>query len=60
MPPVAQAACATGIGWAVLNKRPDYLSDLRGAATAPIFAVGSTRNPPVSYKSFDGEDKAFC
>ena len=41
MPQVAQAACATGIGWAVLNKRPDYLSDLRGAATAPIFALSS-------------------
>jgi len=37
MPRVAQAACATGIGWAVLNKRPDYLSDLRSTATAPIF-----------------------
>jgi ribose transport system substrate-binding protein len=41
MPQVAQAACATGIGWAVLNKRPDYLSDLRSTATAPIFALSS-------------------
>ena len=41
MPQVAQAACATGIGWAVLNKRPDYLSDLRSTATTPIFAVSS-------------------
>jgi len=41
MPQVARAACAAGIGWAVLNKRPDYLSDLRSAATAPIFAVSS-------------------
>ena len=41
MPQVAQAACATGIGWAVLNKRPDYLSDLRSAAATPIFAVSS-------------------
>ena len=41
MPQVAQAACTTGIGWAVLNKRPDYLSDLRSTATAPIFAVSS-------------------
>ena len=41
MPQVARAASAAGIGWAVLNKRPDYLSDLRRTATAPIFAVSS-------------------
>ena len=41
MPQVARAACAAGIGWAVLNKRPNYLSDLRSTATAPIFAVSS-------------------
>ena len=41
MPQVARAACAAGIGWAVLNKRPDYLSDFRSTATAPIFAVSS-------------------
>ncbi|MGB8494534.1 MAG: sugar ABC transporter substrate-binding protein [Candidatus Acidiferrum sp.] len=41
MPQVARAACAAGIGWAVLNKKPDYLSDLRRTATAPIFAVSS-------------------
>src|SRR5271169_695909 len=41
MPQVAQAACAAGVAWAVLNKRPDYLSDLRSTATAPIFAVSS-------------------
>ena len=41
MPQVARAACTTGIGWAVLNKRPDYLSDLRSTATAPIFALSS-------------------
>jgi hypothetical protein len=40
MPQLAQAACPTGIGWAVLNKRPD-LSDLRSTATTPIFAVSS-------------------
>ena len=39
LPQVAQAACAAGIGWAVLNKRPDYLADLRRSATAPVFAV---------------------
>jgi ribose transport system substrate-binding protein len=41
MPQVARAACAAGIGWAVLNKRPDYLSDLRRTATTPIFAACS-------------------
>jgi len=41
LPQVARAATATGIGWVVLNRRPDYLSDLRTAATAPIFAVSS-------------------
>jgi ribose transport system substrate-binding protein len=41
MPQVARAASTAGIGWAVLNKRPDYLSDLRRTATAPIFAVTS-------------------
>jgi len=41
LPQVAQAACSAGIGWAVLNRRPDYLSRLRTAATAPIFAISS-------------------
>ena len=41
LPQVARAASAAGIGWAVLNRRPDYLSELRTAATAPIFAVSS-------------------
>ena len=41
MPQVARAASAAGIGWAVLNKRPDYLAELRRTAKAPIFAVSS-------------------
>ena len=41
LPQVARAASAAGIGWAVVNRRPDYLSELRTAATAPIFAVTS-------------------
>ncbi len=41
LPQVARAASTAGIGWAVLNRRPDYLSDLRTAATAPIFAISS-------------------
>jgi ribose transport system substrate-binding protein len=41
LPQVAQAASAAGIGWAVLNRRPDYLSTLRRAAKGPMFAVSS-------------------
>lgn len=41
LPQVARAASAAGIGWAVVNRRPDYLSNLRTAATAPVFAVSS-------------------
>jgi ribose transport system substrate-binding protein len=41
LPQVARAACAVGIGWAVLNRAPDYISELRRTATAPIFAVSS-------------------
>lgn len=38
---VAQAASAAGIGWAVVNRRPEYLADLRRKASAPIFAISS-------------------
>jgi len=38
---VARAAGAAGIGWVVMNRRPDYLSELRTGATAPIFAISS-------------------
>jgi ribose transport system substrate-binding protein len=41
LPQVARAACAAGVGWVVLNRSPDYMSSLRSAATAPVFAVGS-------------------
>ncbi len=41
MPQVARAARAAGIGWAVLNRRPDYLAELRKQAIAPIFAVSA-------------------
>jgi ABC-type sugar transport system substrate-binding protein len=36
---VAVAASAAGIGWAVLNRQPEYLDVLRTQATSPIFAV---------------------
>jgi ABC-type sugar transport system substrate-binding protein len=41
LPQVARAACAVGIGWAVLNRTPDYISELRRTSTASIFAVSS-------------------
>ncbi|MGA8151638.1 MAG: sugar ABC transporter substrate-binding protein [Terriglobales bacterium] len=41
LPQVARAAGAAGVGWAVLNRRPDYLPELRSATTSPIFAVSS-------------------
>ncbi len=41
LPQVARAACAAGIGWVVLNRTPEYLSELRGSASAPVFTVGS-------------------
>lgn len=41
LPQVARAACSAGIGWAVLNRAPDYMSELRRTATAPVFAVSS-------------------
>jgi ribose transport system substrate-binding protein len=41
LPQVARAACAIGIGWAVLNRAPDYISELRRTSTAPIFSISS-------------------
>jgi ABC-type sugar transport system substrate-binding protein len=41
LPQVARAACSAGVGWAVLNRNPDYTPELRRAATAPIFTVSS-------------------
>jgi ABC-type sugar transport system substrate-binding protein len=41
LPQVARAASAAGIGWAVLNRRPEYLAELRRQATAPIFAISA-------------------
>jgi ribose transport system substrate-binding protein len=41
LPQVARAASAVGIGWAVLNRAPDYISELRRTSTAPIFSVSS-------------------
>jgi ribose transport system substrate-binding protein len=41
LPQVARAARTAGIGWAVLNRRPEYLVELRMQAAAPIFAVSA-------------------
>ncbi len=41
LPQVARAASAAGIGWAVLNRSPEYMPDLHRASTAPTFAVSS-------------------
>ena len=40
LPQVARAASAAGIGWAVLNREANYVTELR-AASAPIFVVTS-------------------
>jgi ribose transport system substrate-binding protein len=41
LPQVAKAACAAGIGWCVLINVPEYLTDLRRSAKAPIFSVST-------------------
>ncbi len=41
LPQVASAATAAGIGWAVLNRQPEYLAALRRQATGPMFAVSA-------------------
>src|ERR1700704_4801595 len=41
LPQVAQAAVSAGIGWAVLNRDPPYIPDLRKTAAAPVFGLTS-------------------
>lgn len=36
---VAKAAIAAGIGWGILNREPEYISELRQSRRAPVFAV---------------------
>lgn len=36
---VAKAAVAAGIGWGILNREPEYISELRRSRRAPVFAV---------------------
>jgi ribose transport system substrate-binding protein len=40
-PQVAMEAAKAGIGWAILNRKPDYLAEVRRIADAPVFAVSS-------------------
>src|SRR5580700_317727 len=39
LPQVARTAAAAGIGWAVLNREADYLSELRKTTRTPIFSI---------------------
>jgi ribose transport system substrate-binding protein len=41
LPQVAKAAAGIGIGWAILNRDVDYLSELRRSFKVPIFALTS-------------------
>jgi|SRR5215831_6020650 len=41
LPQVARAAAAAGIGWVVLNRDADYISDLRRTYHVPVFAITS-------------------
>ena len=41
LPHVARAAVAAGIGWVVLNREAEYLTDLRRTAKVPVFTIGS-------------------
>jgi ABC-type sugar transport system substrate-binding protein len=41
LPQVARAAVSAGIGWAVLNRDANYISELRQPGGAPVFGVSS-------------------
>jgi len=41
LPQAARAAAAAGIGWVVLNREAQYLSELRKASSAPAFVISS-------------------
>ena len=41
LPQVARAAAAAGIGWVVLNRDADYVTDLRRQHQVPVFAITS-------------------
>lgn len=54
LPQVARAACTAGIGWCVLINVPEYLTELRCTAKAPVFAVGTDQEEigRISAKQF--------
>ena len=39
LPRVARVARTAGVGWAVLNRAPEDIAELRSGATAPIFTI---------------------
>jgi ABC-type sugar transport system substrate-binding protein len=39
MPKVARAAASAGVGWVLLNRNADYLSELHGCSQSPVCAV---------------------
>jgi ribose transport system substrate-binding protein len=41
LPQVARAAASAGVGWAVLNRDANYIPELRGSSSAPVFVVTS-------------------
>src|SRR5580704_8503016 len=41
LPRAARAARDAGVGWAVLNRAPSYISELRRGAAAPVFMISS-------------------
>lgn len=41
LPQVAKAAAAVNIGWAVLNRDANYISELRKSSSAPFFVITS-------------------
>jgi ribose transport system substrate-binding protein len=40
-PHVARAAVSAGLGWVVLNREADYISELRRTSRAPVFCVSA-------------------
>ena len=41
LPQVAKAAASAGIGWVILNREVDYLSQVRSAHKVPVFCITS-------------------
>jgi ribose transport system substrate-binding protein len=41
LPQVARTAVTSDIGWVVLNREANYISELRAAATVPVFGLSS-------------------